>query len=214
MRPTICPTITAENPHVYREQVERIANFAVRVHIDLSDGSLAPNKLVELDRVWWPGGVRADLHVMLADPFAHVELYRVLGPQLVIVHAEAKGDFGAFAEKMHRHGIETGIALLPETDVEFIVPGLDLIDHVMIFSGKLGYFGGEADLRLLDKVHHLKQLKPALEIGWDGGINDQNARQLVEEGVDVLNTGGYIHRSQNPEKAYETLERLVQSNTA
>jgi ribulose-phosphate 3-epimerase len=209
MRPSICPTVTAPEPHTFREQMERIAGFAVRVHIDLSDGSLAPNKLLDLDKVWWPGGIRADLHVMLADPFAHVELYRALGPQLVIVHAEAKGDYAAFAEVMHHHGIETGIALLPDTDVEAIVPGLELIDHVMIFSGKLGYFGGDADLQLLDKVKRLKQLKPMLEIGWDGGINDRNARQLVDGGVDVLNVGGFIQHSPNAAAAYDTLEHIV-----
>src|SRR5689334_12562451 len=114
---TICPTIDAENAHTYRTQIERVAPFAARLHIDASDGTLAPNKLLELDRIWWPGGVRADLHVMLREPFKHLELYRALGPQLVIVHAEAEGDFAAFAEAMHRHGIETGVALLPETPV-------------------------------------------------------------------------------------------------
>lgn len=202
---SICPTVTAENPHIFREQMERVAEFALRVHIDLSDGSLAPNTLIDLDKVWWPGGIRADLHAMLAHPFEHVELYRALGPQLVIVHAEAKGDYAEFARIMHGHGIETGIALLPDTDVEAIIPGLDMIDHVMIFSGKLGFFGGDADLRLLDKVKRLKELKPMLEIGWDGGINDQNVRKLVEGGVEVLNVGGYIHRSKNPGEAYETL---------
>lgn len=206
----ITPTVTAENPHIFREQMERIANFALRVHIDLSDGSLAPNRLIDLDHIWWPGGVRADLHAMLEQPFEHVELYRSLGPQLVIVHAEAKGDFGAFAEIMHHHGIETGIALLPETDVETIVPGLELIDHVMIFSGKLGYFGGQADLGLLAKVRRLRELKPSLEIGWDGGINASNAPKLVEAGVTVLNVGGAIHRSPDPQAAYDMLVRSVQ----
>lgn len=205
----ICPTVTAEDPHSYREQIERIADFATRIHIDLSDGSLAPNKLIDLDKVWWPGGVRADLHAMLADPFEHVELYRVLGPQLVIVHAEAKGDFAAFAEKMHHHGIETGVALLPSTDVELIIPGLEMIDHVMIFSGNLGYFGGQADLGLLDKVKRLKELKPSIEIGWDGGINNENAKVLTEGGVEVLNVGGFIHRNPNPSDAYHELVELV-----
>ncbi len=206
---TICPTVTAEDPHLFRQQMERVANFATRVHIDLSDGSLSPNKLIDLDKVWWPGGVRADLHVMLARPFEHVELYRALGPQLVIVHAEGKGDFKAFADLMHGHGIETGIALLPETSVEAIVPGLDMIDHVMIFSGKLGHFGGEADLKLLDKIRQLKQLKPTLEFGWDGGVNDKNARALYEGGVDVLNTGGFIQRSPHPEAAYDALTLAI-----
>lgn len=205
MNVSVVPTVTADNPHTFRAQMERIATFALRVHIDLSDGSLAPNRLLDFDKVWWPGGMRADLHVMSASPFEHVELYRALGPQLVIVHAEAKGDFAAFAETMHGHGIETGIALLADTPVDAIAPGLDLIDHVLVFSGNLGSFGGQVDLRLLDKVKRLKDLKPSLEIGWDGGITDQNARELAAGGVEVLNVGGYIQRSDTPEEAYETL---------
>jgi ribulose-phosphate 3-epimerase len=206
---SIAPTITAENAHVYRTQIERIAPFATRIHIDVSDGVLAPTKLLELDKIWWPGGVRADLHVMLENPFAHVELYRALGPQMVIVHAEARGDFIAFAELMHHHGIETGVALLQSTNVETILPAIDLIDHVLIFSGKLGYFGGTADLELLSKVAQLRSAKPSLEIGWDGGINDGNARALADGGIDVLNVGGFIQRSAQPELAYQKLASLL-----
>jgi ribulose-phosphate 3-epimerase len=205
MAVSIVPTVTAENPHTFRTQMERIATFATRVHIDLSDGSLAPSHLIDPDKVWWPGGMRADIHAMMANPFDHTELYRALGPQLVIVHAEAKGDFAAFADEMHHHGIETGVALLADTPVEAIESGMDMIDHVLVFSGKLGYFGGEADLRLLDKVKQLQQIKPELEIAWDGGVNDTNARELALGGVEVLNVGGFIQRSDKPEEAYETL---------
>lgn len=209
MKPTICPTVTAEDSHVFREQMERIAMFATRVHIDLSDGVLAPTKLVDVDKVWWPGGVRADLHVMLQKPFEHVAVYRALGPQLVIVHAEAEGDFEAFAKTMHGHGIETGVALLQDTPVDLIGPALALIDHVLIFSGKLGYFGGQADLGLLEKVKQLRRLKPSLEIGWDGGINDKNARTLADGGVDVLNVGGFIQRAEHPARRYDELATLL-----
>lgn len=208
MKPTICPTVTADNAKTYSEQMEQIADYAVRVHIDLSDGLFTPNKLLEIDQVWWPGGVRADLHVMMKRPFEYTDEYLALGPQLVIVHAEAQGDFDAFAARMHTHGIETGVALLQDTPVEVIVSALPLIDHVLIFSGDLGYFGGKTDLGLLDKVKKLKQLKPSLEIGWDGGINEQNARALKDGGVDVLNVGGFIHKSQNPEAAYEQLKHV------
>lgn len=208
MSASICPTVTAEDPQSYRKQIEQIALFAVRIHIDLSDGILAPRKLIDVDKVWWPGGVRADLHVMMQQPFEHTELFRALEPQLVIVHAEGRGDFASFAAYMHKHGIEVGVGLLQDTPVENIVPALDMIDHVMIFSGTLGHFGGRADLGLLAKVQQLKQLKPTLEIGWDGGINEQNARALKDGGVDVLNVGGFIQNSAHPVQAYESLKAL------
>ncbi|HEX8763227.1 MAG TPA: hypothetical protein VF733_05760 [Candidatus Saccharimonadales bacterium] len=209
MRATITPTVTARDSDEYRRQMSRLAPFAMRVHIDVADGIFTPVKLTPVDQVWWPGGVRADLHVMYQKPFVHYKTYLSLGPQMVIVHAEAEGQFVPFAELMHRHGIEVGVALKAETPVELIRPALNWIDHVLIFSGNLGHFGGQADLALLEKVRLLKKLKPQLEIGWDGGINNANAQALVRGGVDVLNVGGYIHHAADPRMAYGTLARAI-----
>ncbi|MGH7237825.1 MAG: hypothetical protein ACREGF_04790, partial [Candidatus Saccharimonadales bacterium] len=83
------------------------------------------------------------------------------------------------------------------------------IDHVLVFSGHLGNFGGHADLKLLDKVKQIKAAQPRLEIGWDGGVNDRNAAKLAEAGVQVLNAGGYLHGAKNPAEAYQKLKDLA-----
>ena len=99
---------------------------------------------------------------------------------------------------------------MPGTPVDKIKSALGNIDHVLVFSGNLGYQGGsEADVALLDKVKKLRELKPTLEIGWDGGVSDQNARQLAEGGVDVLNTGGFVHNAENPSDAYAKLKEVT-----
>lgn len=209
MAATICPTVTARDANEYRNQMNRLSAFSTRLHIDLADGVFTPVKLLPLDQVWWPGGVWADLHVMYKRPFDHTKLYLSLSPQMVIVHAEAEGEFVPFAQLMHEHGIEVGVALLQDTPVELIRPALPLIDHVLVFSGNLGHYGGQADLGLLDKVAALRSMKPQLEISWDGGINDQNAQALARGGVDVLNTGGFIQHAANPALAYQALYRQV-----
>jgi ribulose-phosphate 3-epimerase len=211
MAVSICPTVTTDDPEVFKLQIEQTLSYAHRLHIDLSDGIFTNNKLMEIENVWWPGGVRADLHIMYKQPFEHTAALIALQPQLIIVHAEAEGDFLAFTETLHRHGIEAGVAILPETGVDKIVPALGVIDHVLIFSGKLGHFGGHADLKLLDKATQLRKLKPAIEIGWDGGVSDKNAKKLAEGGVDVLNAGGYLHGTQDAAKSYAKLKTLVES---
>lgn len=203
---TICPTIDAETSDEYRKQAERVADFAHRLHIDLGDGEFTPNKLVAIPDIWWPGGMRADLHVMYKRPFEHLDALLALGPQLIIVHAEADGDFAAFVKKVHGHGVEAGVALLQETPAELILPALEIIDHVLIFSGNLGYQGGStADFSLLEKVKKIKAARPNVEIGWDGGVNGTNIKQLADAGVDVVNVGGFVQSAHNAEQAYETL---------
>lgn len=205
----VCPAVLANEPHEFREQMERIAHFATRVQIDLTDGLFVLTKTVKLERVWWPHGLKADLHLMYKRPDLHIDKIVELEPNLVIVHAEAEGDFVKLKSALHHAGIKTGVALLQDTEPEIIKPVLGDLDHVMIFSGDLGRFGGQVHLNLLGKIKKLKQWKPSLEIGWDGGINDKNARQLAKGGVDVLNVGGYIQKSSDPADAYAKLEALV-----
>ena len=210
MKATVCPTILASHASEYREQMERVAGFAHRVHIDLADGHFARNKTIPISEVWWPAGVRADLHVMYKEPFRHTKELLRLKPQLIIVHAEAEGDFLSFADTAHDHGIAVGVALNPETMPGVIEPALEWIDYVLIFSGHLGHFGGQANTHLLTKVLYLKKQKPSLEIGWDGGINNKNAAVLAAGGVNVLNTGGFIQHAGDPPSAYQTLIDAVE----
>lgn len=201
---TICPTITALNIADYRQQMEAVQDFAERLHIDFMDGELAPTKSISIANAWWEKGPKVDLHVMFKRPLEQLETLISLQPHMIIIHAEAEG-MKDFLNEAKGLGIALGLALLKDTPTEAVVPFLGHIDHVLIFSGKLGAFGGTVDLGLLDKVKELKQLKVELEIGWDGGINDKNVLQLAQAGVDVLNVGGFIQTSDNPEAACDTL---------
>jgi ribulose-phosphate 3-epimerase len=206
----ISPTITAENPHIYREQIELVQPFAKRLHIDLMDGVFTPNKSIDIAKLWWPENMIIDLHVMYKDPSSYLDEFLRLKPELVIVQAESDCDIPKFAAALNEALIKCGVALLPTTQVDSITYVFAEIQHVLIFSGNLGHQGGSnADLTLLDKVKHIKTLNPSLEVAWDGGVNDQNAKLLSDAGVDVLDVGGFIHTSQNPLAAYNTLTTAV-----
>jgi ribulose-phosphate 3-epimerase len=193
----------------YDQQIKNAAGFAHRLHIDLTDGKFAP--LLEIDPrdAWWPVGVKADFHLMYEDPFTAANTIMQHKPNLIIVHAEATGSFESFADNCHKHGVNVGLALLPKTSPQSIESLLSKVDHVLIFSGNLGEYGGHADLDLLHKVHYLKERKPELEVGWDGGITDQNISQLASQGVDVFSVGGFIQKSADPEKTFHSLQRIA-----
>lgn len=207
---TICPTVTAREPHEYRAQMERLEPFAQRIHVDAADGDFAPVKLIGFDNIWWRGDRTIDLHVMYRRPFEHLEIILALKPRLVIVHAEAEDNVVYFADSLRQHGIEAGLALLPGTAVGSVAPLLPHFDHAMIFSGNLGHQGGSAvDFDLLKKAAELRRHKPALEIGWDGGVNDSNAGQLAAGGIEVLNVGDFIQWAADPAAAYAKLEAVI-----
>lgn len=203
----ICPTVTAFDEYEYNEQMQRLKPFTQRVHIDLMDGEFAPTRSPGLNHVWWPHEFTADIHLMYQQPMEHIDRLIEVKPHMVIIHNEADVHHMLFAAKLHRHDIKAGLAILRETPIEWAYQIMHSFDHVLIFSGDLGRHGGEADLGQLDKVHKVRQHHPEAEIGWDGGVNDHNAKQLAEAGVDVLNVGGFIQNSQQPEIKYRLLAK-------
>jgi ribulose-phosphate 3-epimerase len=207
----ICPTITAENPHTYREQVARVEPFASRLHIDLADGEFAPTKLVGVAQIYWPETMVADLHIMYKRPQQELETIIGLQPNLVVVHAEADGDVRGMLLELQSVGIKAGVALLKDTEPEAHQDLLSTADHVLLFAGNLGYQGGSADMSVLKKIADIRMINPTAELGWDGGITAENVPLLLQQGVEVLNVGGYIHRADDPAAAYQSLTKLLAS---
>jgi ribulose-phosphate 3-epimerase len=207
--PSICPSILAKDKSEYEQQIQKVASFAQRIQIDLTDGEFAPSHTISPEEAWWPAGIAADFHLMYKNPYTILGAVLANKPHTVIIHAEAEGNFGDFVNACRQAEAKVGVALLAQTQPDVLVPALDYIDHILIFSGDLGHYGGHANLGLLEKVKFLKQHKPNLEIGWDGGVNTQNAAQLVFGGVDVLVVGGTIQHAPDPAKAYEGLQRIA-----
>lgn len=205
----VCPTVMAMEPHQFREQIDSLSKFSKRIHIDLADGVFAPTKLIELEKLWWPDGMKVDLHMMYEAVIPFIDQIIKLKPDLVIVHAESVGNFYEISKPLHAHSIKVGVAILPHTTVERVSPALKDIDHVLIFSGDLGHFGGHAKLSLLSKVKQIRKINQDIEIGWDGGINEDNALQLSQSGIDVLNVGGAINQAKDPAIAYAKIVKVI-----
>lgn len=203
--PVIVPTITTDNPSDFSANLEKFSKFSKRIQVDASDGSFAPTQLVPLTGMTLPDGVSIDLHVMSARPSEHLQQILALKPSLCILHAEADDNLAGIFEQLKTAGIKTGLALLKPTFPGNISSLISSVDHVMIFAGELGSQGGNIDMMQAEKVPLIRQIKPDLEIGWDGGINLSNVRALAHDGIDVLNVGSAITRAEDPAAMYQSL---------
>ncbi len=210
MSAVICPTVTATSPEEYARQIKVNSSFAKRLHIDLMDGEFAPSKSPSVDEIWWPASALADLHIMYKNPDKYLDKIIKMQPNLVIIHAESPIHHMHFAAELHKENIKAGLAVLADTHIKACEEILHSFDHVLIFSGNLGYQGGsQVNTSLLEKVKYVRSNHPEAEIGWDGGVNDTNAKMLAEAGVDVLNVGGFIQKSSNPQASYAKLLEIL-----
>lgn len=205
MTAQIAPAVLAETTDQFKQMMEKIHQLADRVHIDISDGEFAPTFTINATEAWWPEGWHADIHAMVARPSEYVDQLIALKADLIIFHAEVQEDLVPIIQKIKTAGMKAGIALQRTTVPSTVAPLIEAVDHVMIFSGELGKYGGTANLMQLEKVRLIRNIKQDVEIGWDGGVTLENAFGLAQGGVDVLNVGGTIARSADPGATYSAL---------
>lgn len=206
----IVPAILANTPDEYKAQIERLHVFANRVHIDITDGEFAQNLTIPETQVWWPKEWKVDIHMMVARPSEHIDTIIKLNPNMVIFHSEVEEDLVPIFEKLKNETmIKPGIALLRSTVPETVAPAIRAAEHVLVFSGNLGEYGGKAYMMQLEKIRLIKEINRNVEIGWDGGANIDNAFSLSQAGVDVINVGGAIANAADPSAVYRAMQQEV-----
>lgn len=214
----VCPTImpTSDDPHVFRNMMERLGSLSSRIQIDLMDGQFAPHRNTSPSALWWPEDKKVDIHLMYLRPEEVLDSLLQLRPHMVILHAEAEGDLPGFIGQIQSAGVKAGVALLRASAVRDHKDVICLANHVLLFGGELGG-DGVAELSALDKVAEVRALfnnmsddeDAAVEIGWDGGANRDNIRHIAEAGIDVINVGGALRNAEDPAAVYAELCQLL-----
>lgn len=206
----VAPCITVETLDDYNSLVEKYAEFATHVHIDVTDGEFAPTFLLGVDQLAWPGEWEVDIHAMVARPSEYVQKLIDLKPRTIIFHAEVEEDLIPILQKIKQADIKAGVALKKKTVPKNVAEMIEIADHVLVFSGELGYYGGKADMMQLEKVRLIRNIHPQVEIGWDGGASSDNVFSLTQGGVDVINAGGAISKAADSKAVYEQM--IVETN--
>ena len=209
---SIVPSILTDNKQDYRAQVEIINAFTRRVQIDVTDGLFAPTQTLDVTNIWWPKNWAADLHLMATKPSEHLDTILKLNPSLCILHAEASEDLLPSFQTLKEAGIKVGVALLPSTFPGNVQHYIEAADHVLIFAGQLGVQGSPADLMQMEKIALVRNMKPEVEIGWDGGANMTNVRALAHAELDVINVGSAISKAADPAAAFNELVAEIDKN--
>ena len=202
---TIVPTITTADRAEYQAQMGKINTYSRHAQIDITDGVFAKSQTIGLGDVAWPEGFEADLHLMVTEPSKYVATAIQKRPTRCIFQAEVREDLTPVFEALKAQGIKAGVALLPSTYPGAIKKYIEMVDHVLIFAGKLGEQGGTADLLQMEKIALVRAINPEVEIGWDGGANMTNIRALAHADLDIINVGSALSRVENPREVYEEM---------
>lgn len=108
--------------------------------------------------------------------------------------------------------MKAGVTLNPSTPVCMLEDIIGDVDMVLLMSVNPGFGGQRFIENTISKVQRLRQLIDAKQskalIEVDGGVQAETAPRLVAAGVDVLVSGSYVFKADDPEAIISQLKRL------
>jgi len=182
------------------------------IHCDIMDGLFVPNisfGFPVIENVKKIADKPLDVHLMIIDPDRYLTRFRDAGANILTVQYEACMHLQRTATEIRRLGMKAGVALNPHTPVALLKNTLPFIDMVLIMTVNPGFGGQSFIMESYNKIAEVRKMiddggyKVLIEV--DGGIDTENAKKLIETGVNVLVAGNSVFSSKDP---CETIRRL------
>jgi ribulose-phosphate 3-epimerase len=205
----IVPAVLTDKLDELKMMIEE-SSFCELLHIDIMDGKFVPTKsILAADLASCKTKIPMEVHLMVENPEDCIKPFKKAGAMRFIFHFEATDRQEEILEKIKDDGLEAGLAINPDTSIEEIRYLLEKLDYLLIMSVYPGFYGAKFIPEVLEKGVQVKRLKPELLLGMDGGVKADNIKLIKEAGIDLVDVGSYIFKADNPETAYNELNKCI-----
>ena len=214
METLISPSLLSADFLNLRKDIEMINNSeADWLHLDIMDGVFVPNisfGFPVINALAKECKKPLDVHLMIVHPENYIkqvaatgiEQTAKIGAMMMNVHYEACVHLHRTIQEIHAAGMKAGVTLNPSTPVSMLADIICDVDMVLLMSVNPGFGGQKFIPHSVEKTRQLRQLIDSTGshalIQIDGGVNGETAKLLVEAGADVLVSGNYVFKADDP----------------
>ncbi|RCW36747.1 ribulose-phosphate 3-epimerase [Marinilabilia salmonicolor] len=215
MKKMVAPSLLAADFSNLSKDIEIVnQSEADWFHLDIMDGVFVPNisfGIPVVEAVKKHAQKPLDVHLMIVQPEKYITAFRDAGADLLNVHYEASPHLHRTVQEIHNAGMKAGVTINPHTPVALLEDIIEMVDLVLIMSVNPGFGGQKFIEHTFHRVEQLRNLinkknsKALIEV--DGGVSTDNSAQLYEAGADVLVSGSFIFKSDDPVQTISELKK-------
>lgn len=214
----IYPSLMAANLINLGHDIKILEPHCDGFHIDIMDFHFVPNLTFGPDMV---NAIRHAskktlwVHLMVDEPIRYIPRLQLRPSDILSVHYEAlKPEAIASTLKLIKdRSWQVSLALRPSTPLEVLIPFLPTLDQVLLMSVEPGFSGQSFVPSATDRLAKLCELKAQhharFVIGMDGGINEENIKQLAQQGVQDMGIGNAIFGNEDPVRHIMKLKEKI-----
>ena len=210
----ICPSILSADFTALGAAVDRVADDADIIHIDVMDGHFVPNISFGLPIVKALSGyskLPLDVHLMIENPIIWIEPFAAAGADSIVIHAEACPHLQRALQMISAAGCTAGVALNPGTSLTAIAEVLPFLDMILLMTVNPGYGGQTYIPGMTGKIRRLRHLldrqdRP-VHLQVDGGIYPDNVKENRKAGANMIVVGSAVFGQDDPAAAIRQLRQ-------